>query len=153
VAKGCDNLQRIYEEAGQTCVYDFDFTKASHEEAQVHLLKCIIAFTKGAIERKQKDVDLFTMCCGDYNNKQRAFLEEYIEHMLKVCVTNQYSLHLPNEFDGNSFVELGFSLLPFSSLINHSCEPNVFWIPFENKYVFVVARPIKPDEQLFHCYR
>lgn len=43
-------------------------------------------------------------------------------------------------------------VLPFGSLFNHSCDPNVMRVTYENKIVFVVIKPVVKDHQLFTSY-
>ena len=46
----------------------------------------------------------------------------------------------------------GTALLPFGSLFNHSCFPNVKTVAIDNKVVFYVGRPIAAGAQLFINY-
>jgi SET domain len=47
---------------------------------------------------------------------------------------------------------IGSGLCPFASLFNHSCDPNVSRVTFNNKIVFIVSRPVKSGDQLFISY-
>lgn len=47
---------------------------------------------------------------------------------------------------------IGSAVLPFCSLINHSCSPNIVRIPFGKKMVVFALRNIKKGDQLFDNY-
>ncbi|KAJ6638182.1 SET domain-containing protein 3, partial [Pseudolycoriella hygida] len=46
----------------------------------------------------------------------------------------------------------GYALCALSAFFAHSCDPNVEKIDVDNKFVFVVKKPIKAGEQLSMCY-
>lgn len=46
----------------------------------------------------------------------------------------------------------GGGILAFSSLLNHSCYPNVTHVAVEGKVVLIVTRPIKAGEQIFMSF-
>lgn len=50
-------------------------------------------------------------------------------------------------------IQYGRAVGLFGSLFNHSCDPNVTRINFDDKMVFIVNKPIKAGEQLFIAYR
>jgi hypothetical protein len=58
-------------------------------------------------------------------------------------------------FNNNAF-GLGFrsgaGILPFGTFFNHACDQNIMELKIDNKFVFVVLKPIKKDEQLFVSY-
>jgi hypothetical protein len=47
---------------------------------------------------------------------------------------------------------LGIGLFLASSLLNHSCDPNMYRVSFGNSIVFRAARPIMKGDQLTTCY-
>jgi SET domain len=47
---------------------------------------------------------------------------------------------------------LGNSMNLASSLVNHSCEPNMYVVSYGTTTVFRAKRPIKKGEQLTYCY-
>jgi SET domain len=49
-------------------------------------------------------------------------------------------------------ISFGNGSFPFSSLINHSCAPNVVKTFIDDKAVLIVQRPIKANEQIFDNY-
>ncbi|CRK99763.1 CLUMA_CG013012, isoform A [Clunio marinus] len=147
-----ENLENLVNEPLKT-VFDFDWIDGRSAELKKNLLKCVVSLSSGNYNQiSSDDTEIFKLFLGHYNDHNRSFISGFVQHMMGVCARNQYSLQF---FDGLSdfYGELGNCLLPFGSLINHSCNPNVFWIFIENKFVFVVAKPIEKNEQLFHCYR
>jgi hypothetical protein len=79
-----------------------------------------------------------------YEDVQK-FFKEFSDRIIKTLNKNgvEYSCRKLN---------LGRGILPFCSLFNHSCDPNVHFVSFENKFAFVVVKPIAKDEQLFINY-
>jgi hypothetical protein len=60
-------------------------------------------------------------------------------------VQNNFSIIGGGKFHGGG-------VLPYCSLFNHSCDPNVEKISFGNKFAFIVLKPIEKNEQLFFSY-
>ncbi|KAG5671093.1 hypothetical protein PVAND_001307 [Polypedilum vanderplanki] len=48
---------------------------------------------------------------------------------------------------------IGNACFLFSSLLNHSCAPNIKRLNYKNKNIIIVSRPIKAGQQLFDSYR
>ena len=52
-------------------------------------------------------------------------------------------------------IDYGTAIMPFISLINHSCESNVLWIPTPKHFELYAIHPIKKGEQVLadlYCY-
>lgn len=49
-------------------------------------------------------------------------------------------------------LQLGMGLYLASSLVNHSCEPNMYQVFYGTSVVFRAKRPIGKGEQLTCCY-
>jgi hypothetical protein len=47
----------------------------------------------------------------------------------------------------------GGMLLPFVSLMNHSCDPNTYSTFIDNECFIFVIKPIAAGEQVFNTYR
>lgn len=130
-------------------VFDFDFSK--NAALRQNLLKCIISLSGG--RRKcatDEDVENFKLSVGHDRNGE--FLASFAQHLMAICAMNQYSMQFYDALK-SKHSNLGNCLLPFGSLINHSCDPNIVWVLAENKFVFIAAKPIQAGAQLFHCYR
>lgn len=134
-----------------TTVFDFDFSELKSTASRQNLLKCIVSLSGG--RRKcvtDEDVENFKLSVG--HDRNGAFLASFAQHLMAICAMNQYSMQFYDALKGEH-LNLGNCLLPFGSLINHSCDPNIVWVLAENKFVFIAAKPIQAGAQLFHCYR
>ena len=143
-------LEKLFNGTTRT-VFDFNFSDVRSREARESLFKCTISLTAAfSASVCDENIELFKLSLGHEQNEN--FLGTFIEHLMAAFARNQYSMHF---FDvlRNAYATLGYGLLPFASLLNHSCNPNIIWILVENKFVFIVAKPIKNGDQLFHCYR
>lgn len=137
--------------ANTATVFDFDFGDMESAASRQNLLKCTISLS-GGLEKcvKDEDVEHFKLSLG--HDQNGAFLASFAQHLMAVCAMNQYSMQFYDPLKGEHS-NLGNCMLPFGSLINHSCDPNVVWVLAENKFVFIAVRPIQAGAQLFHCYR
>lgn len=136
---------------GRRTIFDFDLNNLGIE-LQENLLKCTISLIGGTAGKVDNNIELFKLIIGSYDKQQRDFLVKYVEHLMNVCRKTQFSLNIFNEVAGQ-FEKIGNCLLPFGGLLNHSCDPNLFWIPAEGQFVYIVAKPVRAGEQLFICYR
>lgn len=84
---------------------------------------------------------------------EREHVVESFHRQLRVLNTNL--LEMGEHFceDGIWYAKtIGTGLCPFASLFNHSCDPNIRKVTFDNKIVFIVGRPVKAGDQLFISY-
>lgn len=131
----------------QSTVFDYDLSDEFN--LNKYLLKCLISLT--STPYKEREVSNFELILSFFPKGQREFLKNFIHHMMGVCVRNQFSMY-HYCYDGNC-VKLGTCLLPFGSLISHSCDPNVYVQAIDGTFVFIVTKPIRAGEQIFQCYR
>lgn len=149
IAGSVKELENLFNENPKT-VFDFDLTNLPTDELKKNLLKCAMSLEGRNTDKIESK--LFKNVVAAFHNKQQVeFLEKFAIHMMKVCNTNQFSLKV---FDRKrqDLVKLGSCLLPFASRMNHSCDPNVIWLASGDKFVFIVAKPIKAGGQLFVSY-
>lgn len=152
IAGSIDELENLYKGRSKT-VFDFDLNHFHSIESRRKLLHCIISLSAGSVEsHRDNHIEILDLLFGNYNKKQRMFIKKLMLHLLKACANNQFTLKIFDALQEFSEVNLGNCLLPFASLINHSCDPNIFWIPMDTKFVFIVAKPINAGDQLFQCY-
>lgn len=79
---------------------------------------------------------------------ERNFLRNYLVRCLKSMTVNFFHFFWsPKETEGH-----GLALCSLAAYFAHSCDPNVEKIDVNNKFAFVVKKPIKADEQLFMNY-
>jgi hypothetical protein len=87
------------------------------------------------------------------NKEQQAMFREFVFKYSLICDVNGHNLYC--FYEENREVEsdeIGMSVFPFTSLLNHSCVPNVSRFDIQSKMYLVVKRPIKAGEQLFDSY-
>ncbi|XP_054004204.1 SET and MYND domain-containing protein 4-like isoform X2 [Hylaeus anthracinus] len=60
--------------------------------------------------------------------------------------------HSYSEEDGLEQVERGSAAMPFFSLVNHSCNPNILRHSRSKHMIMFVMYPIQKDEQIFDSY-
>lgn len=81
------------------------------------------------------------------DNVEKTFLEKLLLKIMGIINRNSFQLKYK---EGSS----AGGIFCFASLINHSCDPNLDRLNFENNKMAIVCRkPIKPNEQLTLCYR
>ena len=79
---------------------------------------------------------------------ERDFLRNYLVRCLKSMTVNFFHFFWsPTQLEGQ-----GFALCSLAAYFAHSCDPNVEKIDVDNKFVFVVKKPILAGEQLFMNY-
>lgn len=153
IVENVDELEKLFNEPPKT-VFDFDLSDAKSNESRKNLLKCVMSLTPGSNKETFIESDIFKLLLSSYSERQITFLELIVTHLMNVCNKNQFTLSFFDKLEEGkvNIVKVGNVLLPFASLINHSCDPNIFWISVDTKFVFLVAKPIKAGEQLFQCY-
>lgn len=78
----------------------------------------------------------------------RDFLRNYLVRCLKSMTVNFFHFFWsPTQLEGQ-----GFALCSLAAYFAHSCDPNVEKIDVDNKFAFVVKKPIQSGEQLFMNY-
>lgn len=76
----------------------------------------------------------------------KKFLRNYLEHCLKAMTVNFFHFFWKGE------ERRGFAICSLAAYFAHSCDPNCDKIDVENKFVFVVRKPIEAGDQLTICY-
>lgn len=147
-AGSVDRLKELYFERAKT-LFDINLSTMNGDELSAALLKCSISLIGGKIGKTDDNIDIFKMMIP---KQDQMFLVQFVEHMMNVCRKTQFSLNIFDDRNGQ-FEKIGNCLLPFGGLLNHSCDPNIFWISANGKFIFIVGKPISAGEQLFICYR
>ncbi|XP_043682163.1 SET and MYND domain-containing protein 4-like [Vespula pensylvanica] len=83
------------------------------------------------------------------SNKDAILIGGLILRHQQIIPNNVYSFTEEYGLDGR---ERGIVLMPFYSLFNHSCNPNVVRYSISKKVVMSAIHPIKKGEQLFDNY-
>ncbi|KYM99519.1 SET and MYND domain-containing protein 4 [Cyphomyrmex costatus] len=86
---------------------------------------------------------------GLANNNDVIFIGSLILRHQQIIPSNMHSF---GEVQGLEYVERGIACMPFFSLINHSCNPNILRHSRSEHIVMYAMYPIEKDEQLFDNY-
>lgn len=133
----------------------FDFTEMSEKNFISIVNSCAMSeHSKISISEKMKTIfnhrpysDLWSTA------DERENVIDSFHRQLRVLNTNLLEMGEHVYEDGGWYAKtIGSGLCPFASLFNHSCDPNVSRVTFNNKIVFVVSRPVKAGDQLFISY-
>ena len=94
------------------------------------------------------------------NNKDQNYSEVFLHRFESLISTYSHEILAESLFKPTTdnimdqITGVGVGVYPFSSLLNHSCSPNVQKNPFDGgKVVMVVIRSIPAGGQLFDGYR
>ena len=110
-----------------------------------------MSLSLGTTKNIYENSEMFKFCLGSQIVSEKAFLGNFVHDFMSLCATYQFSLNF-FDYDKKSLVKLGNFLLPFGSFINHSCDPNCFWMLVENKIVFLITKPVTAGEKIFFSY-
>lgn len=165
IAGSLNDLLGLIEEEPKT-VFDFDFSDPDDPSRDKNLLIAVNSLFKGSslpITWSDFEDQLLTIISPDQmpqTKDKKNLMIEFIKNQERIRDANAFQMidynyrDLPGvDFEAEcSFKKIGSGIFPFTSLFNHSCYPNCFFVPVDNKMVLVVTRPIKAGEQIFLCY-
>lgn len=135
-------------------LFDFDLGRKNDEWLDIKQLQIVNLLRPGTNENLQwifeytaqqllEEFPVFekVIKCDD----DRDFLVEYIARLMQIRKRNSKNVTKNHRVEG--------SAIPlFSSLLNHSCDPNIVCVSIENKFACVVTKPIAKHQQLFVNY-
>lgn len=138
-------------------VFNYDLSVQRDSEYKKKLLRAVSMLSE-ARSGAAKSLKEFTraellegMSASSFEEEE--LLLKAIGKIFNIYSTNSFTLY-ENSKTTNFLTEVvvGAGLFPFLSLLNHSCDPNMSVITFDNKSVLISKRPIKAGEQLFVSY-
>lgn len=151
IFKKIEKLQRFFDDFGQMkTVFDFDLSKGDKSLIDRHLLQAVNSLQRNPIPKNLQPVmedHVKLMKSITKNPKHQKFLDEFMRKQMEILITNTFGM---TDSDGEI---IGSGTFPLSSLLNHSCAPNVMRVTVDEKLVFVTSRPVEKNQQLFVCYR
>lgn len=157
-----DKLSTLIEDASlatQT-VYDFDWNNADNAKNRLHGLLAFNSLQLGALSDELSYVDIHPVLDLFKSEREKDIAKAFMIRVARILSVNCYSLDwwMPKREDDESpflssnKMKIGSALLIFGSLFNHSCAPNIDRMVVDNKFIFIVRRPIKKGEQCFISY-
>lgn len=159
-----ENIQDFYNFFKETLknpktIFDFDFSKGESEKDKLAALLSLCKSPKKFVLTNHievlKNLESFKKIWDEHH--------EIIETILQtICQIADHNFH--GYFNANLNLSYGYtqdelqqivgtSANLFSSLVNHSCAPNVARICVDGKIAVVVCRSIPEGEQIFDCYK
>lgn len=85
------------------------------------------------------------------NNSNAKFLGNFMYKHIQIAETNYHELYaLSGRRCQNE--QIGVASFPYSSLLSHSCCPNVIRLTFDARNYIIVSRNIEVGEQIFDNY-
>lgn len=126
-------------------VFDFDFSNPDDENYAKYRFESMLGLSQ---ENFWPDIGNLP----DAHKMRKGV--EYLNHVGGVLNINRMpTFHAKSYRESLTLYKRHVSaILIFGSLINHSCDPNVDFIPVDGKVAFVVRKPIKANEQIFISY-
>jgi hypothetical protein len=141
--------------------FDFDWSDQENAKKQLHGLLAFNALQVGPMTSELSYVETHPILEIFKTKKEKEIAKAFMTRVARILSVNCYSIDwlTPKKLDGESSfldipskMKIGSAVLIFGSLFNHSCAPNIDRMFVDNKFVFVVRRPIKEGEQLFISY-
>lgn len=153
-AGGPEELHEIYTDPTPRSIFDFDVSNPNDPETRRNLLKCAAALKENPFNSSATSKHLETateqILEGLTSSNEPARTVEIIRNFVlrytRINVCNAMGIEQKDGKHANI-------LFVFSSLINHSCDPNVQVVNVDGSIAMVVIKPIKAGDQLFICYR
>jgi hypothetical protein len=137
----------------ETTAEDFDFRKINGETDAIKQLQIVNLLNALRQEPNPEFEDMFNLFMSNNpmfakiikHENSKKFLQEFFDRMRKILAKNAIAYDYKE-------ISHGRGILPFCSLFNHSCDPNIGAVQFDNKFAFIAIKPIAKDEQLFMYY-
>lgn len=140
---GFNELQKLDENSDGKTVFDFDYRE--NRDMRKNSLICARSLMP---KNDFGIVDYLNGIMKIPDGTKKDFLVTFTSRIILNYMRNGAKLpgrqtNLPD----------GGLLLPFISLFNHSCDPNIYASFVDNKCFVTVLKPIEADEQIFINYR
>lgn len=161
------NLQKMYEETEKNVknIFDFDLSSSkNHNDTLLLKLKSLLSLSKSSKQYKmlnQKNILKNSSMLHSMYAENMDFIHDYIQVLCKISDHNFHGIFSSNLgttiFDNSNLKNLqepiGSGSFLFTSLINHSCSPNILRICVDGEMCLVVCRRIEKGSQLYDCYK
>lgn len=159
ITQSVDLLRDFMNDSSSKTIFDFDLSSNDQDANNVinlEIVNSLMAKSDPKIEDDYMQVvrdrlnilkTLINLKVLMKSKDDEEDIIKYATRLMLICQRNAFSLWTIH----NNVIE-GSGILPFGSLFNHSCIPNVLRVVYENKIAFVVSKPVAKNEQLFICY-
>ena len=142
---GFENLQKLFSSVDRETVFDLDFSDPDDENLKRKVLTCIATLLPKTNHEIVKYVE------SSLNIPSGSKKDFFVSFLSRIILNNMRNgLKVPYT---NANLQEDGMLLPFVSLMNHSCDPNTYCTFIENKCCIFVIKPILAGEEVFSTYR
>jgi hypothetical protein len=162
-----NNLQTFYEENRnhEKNLFDFDFSTLTNlKDILLVKLKCLLSLSKSSKQypmMTQKNILNRHSTLHLMYAENTDFIHEYLQVLCQISDHNFHGIFSSNLgikiFDNSNLKNLqepiGSGSFLFTSLINHSCTPNILRICLDGEMRLVVCRRIEKGSQIYDCYK
>jgi hypothetical protein len=152
IAGSVDNLRALMQPKPGMTFHDFDLSdNESIGTKHLQILSILMQSQSVALEHYFKMIMPSTVLSDPFiktfikSEDDKNFIVKFATRQFQIRDKNAFSLSCRKDDHANG-------ILPFGSFFNHSCDANVMRIQIDEKFAFVVLKPIKEDEQLFITY-
>lgn len=140
--------------------FEFDWNDSKNVKNKLHGLLAFNSLQLSPISDELDYVQTHPVLSLFESEREKEIAKTFMIRIARILTVNCYSLDWwspKKDSDENSLLssnkmKVGSAILIFGSLFNHSCAPNIDRMIVDNKFVFVVRRPINQGEQLFISY-
>ena len=156
IAGGLKELNKLINSEGneKKTVFDFDLSRTDDSSYDKNRLIAICSLMQRDSEDAISKENLSKICWIDAAQRTAEdsdFLLRFANRIARISAMN--AINVEEKFWPEDEHIYGVAMFPFSSLISHSCIPNLHRMCVDNKLVLIVAHPIKAGEQVFINYR
>lgn len=148
-----DKLQELIDdpELSKKTVFDLDLSNPNDPLYKYQMFLAIHSLTEGPMTAGMERIKNMAVLKLLKNDREKNIAKALLLRIFRVFRFNFRNLEWlakSEDVHGLSVMKVGLGLLPFGSLINHSCFPNVDRMAVDNKFVFYVQRPILKGQKL-----
>lgn len=142
-----ENLKELMEKlTPNKTIMDYDLSDSKDQKEKLMAMMCLDMHEHPEKAKFDRVIEELVKTAGD--EKMKKFLRNYLMKCLQSQTVNFFHFLWSSEQREGQ----GFALCSMAAFLLHSCDPNVDKIDVDNKFVFVVKKPIQVGEQLFLGY-
>lgn len=170
--KDADELMAfvLSQENSTATIFDYDLSEPITPEKYRHKLTSVLGLFRTSKKWQKQNFSVFFQdhpTLQELWRTHKGFLSSFLHKLAQVCQSNFHAIgtwalkekaekpYVRGKMSGykKGMKLLGTGCFLFSSLLNHSCSPNVSRVYLDNKMIIVVDRMIPSGGQLLDCYR
>lgn len=146
---GYDELREIYADRVSRNVFDCDLSDPNNPETRVTMVQCAASLKEYQLDTSETSEKVRSALSEFEDLLQLAKIPSRHKGILMIFYRRNF---LMTVYNGVNDKMINQALPIFSSLINHSCDPNIDICISDGRIVAVVNRPVKADDQIFKTF-